>query len=69
MNQIPTRDQIRQKAALYLLETGVATVGEVAALRGVSRQYLQKAACSLQPRKQRQQYLKRLWIKTINRLS
>jgi O-succinylbenzoate synthase len=36
--------QIRQKAALVLLRSGLATVGEVAPLRGVSRQALQKAS-------------------------
>jgi hypothetical protein len=69
MNPTPTKDQIKQRAALILIESGLATVGEVATLRGVSRQYLQKAACELEPRKRRKQYLKEVWMRTINRLS
>lgn len=64
-----TRDQIKQKAALIMIESGLATVGEVATLRGVSRQYLQKAASSFEPLKQRERYLNQLWKRIINRLS
>lgn len=64
-----TTDQIKQKAALYLLETGIATVGEVATLRGVSRQYLQKAAHDLEPRKKRKRFLKEVWRMTVDTFS
>lgn len=64
----PSKDEIKQKAALILIESGLATVGEAATLRGVSRQYLQKVAGE-QARKQRQQYLDQLWKRIINRLS
>ncbi len=64
-----TKDQIKQKAALVLLETGIATVGEVAHLRGVSRQYLQKAAGDLNPRMQRQRYLRQMWKRVVDKLS
>lgn len=58
--------QIRQKAALVLLRSGLATVGEVAPLRGVSRQALQKASAGFNPRKKRSAYVKSLW-KDINK--
>lgn len=63
-----TKNQIEHEAALILIASGQATVGEAATLRGVSRQYLQKVAGE-QAREQRQQYLKRLWIKTIAKIS
>ena len=69
MNPHPTKTAIEQKAALYMLETGIATVGEVATLRGVSRQYLQKAAADLQPRKKRKKFLKEVWKMTVDNLS
>lgn len=70
MNPTPAKNPIiQQKAAMYLLRKGIATMSEVAALQGWSRQRMYKAARNMDARKQRQQYLQRLWLKTINRLS
>lgn len=67
VNQM-TKQEIEQKAALTLIVSGQATVGEVAHLRGVSRQYLQRLAGE-QARMQRKRHLKMLWKKTVEQLS
>lgn len=64
-----TKDQIQERAALYMLESGLATVGEVATLRGWSRQRLHKIARELEPRKQRKRFLKEVWKRTLEQLS
>jgi predicted DNA-binding protein YlxM (UPF0122 family) len=50
-----------------MISSGLATVGEVAHLRGVSRQAIQKATRNLQPRRRREVYLRNIWKQTIKR--
>lgn len=61
--------EIKQRAALIILRSGMATVGEVAHLRGVSRQALQKATRDMQPRRKRAAWLKLVWKDTIKQLT
>jgi hypothetical protein len=56
-----TREEIKQKVALIMLRSGLATVGELAPLRGVSRQALQKASAGINPRQRRAAYVKYKW--------
>jgi hypothetical protein len=69
MNPIPTRTEIEQKAALYMLETGIATMSEVAALQGWSRQRMYKIARGMDSRKKRKKFLKEVWRMTIDNMS
>jgi hypothetical protein len=62
-------DEIKQKAALAMIRSGMATVGEAAHLRGVTRQYLQRAAGGLQARKARKRHLNEVWKAIIDKMS
>jgi hypothetical protein len=68
MDDPEIQQELEQEAALIMLESGLATVGEVAHLRGVSRQALQKAARDLQPRERRTAYLNKTWKQILERL-
>jgi hypothetical protein len=64
-----TREEIKQKTALIMLRSGLATVSEVAPLRGVSRQAMQQASRDIQPRQKRAAYVKFMWKKIHKRLT
>jgi hypothetical protein len=62
-------DETKQKVALIMLRSGVATVGELAPLRGVSRQALQKASKSINPRAKRKAYVNHVWKELLKTLT
>jgi hypothetical protein len=63
------KNEIKRKAALILVASGRATVGEAAALRKISRQAMQKAAREINPRRARRRYLRTVWKEVVNRLT
>jgi DNA invertase Pin-like site-specific DNA recombinase len=54
------------KAAVYLLERGLASYSEIAALAGVKRQTVRWWARNIQP-DSRAEYLRQQWAKALER--
>lgn len=61
-------DEVKHNVAMSMLKQGLATMAEVAALRGVTRQYMRKVVVEmdLEPRQARQRHLKQVWNKMLH---
>jgi hypothetical protein len=69
LEAIEKQQAIEKKAALILVEKGMATVSEAAALRGVSRQAMHELTQESDVRQKRRDYLGTMWTRLLNRLT
>jgi hypothetical protein len=60
-------DERKHNVAMRMLRRGLATMAEVAELRGVTRQYMHKAVLetNLEPQRARERHLKKVWKKML----
>jgi hypothetical protein len=60
-------DERKHNVAMRMLKRGLATMAEVAELRGVTRQYMHKAVLetNLEPHLARERHLKKVWKKML----